>query len=87
MNAADFVVRIVKAKNKPHLPKKKANPKKDSYFSKPLNILMGSAIGIVAGLSIYAMLKSFGVTFGGFESSLVIGLPAALGTVTSLVIF
>jgi len=54
---------------------------------KLLNITVGSAIGIIAGILIHALLKSSGLTFGGFESSLVIGLPAALGTFTSLVIF
>lgn len=51
------------------------------------NILIGSSIGIGAGLLIYIILSSIGVNFGGFESSLIIGLPSVLGMVTSLVIF
>ncbi|MEA3493767.1 MAG: hypothetical protein U9R38_05215 [Candidatus Margulisiibacteriota bacterium] len=52
-----------------------------------VNILIGSSIGITAGLLIYIILNSIGVNFGSLESSLIIGLPSILGTVTSLVIF
>lgn len=51
------------------------------------NILIGSSIGISAGLLIYIILRSIGVDLVGLESSLIIGLPSVLGTVTSLVIF
>jgi hypothetical protein len=55
--------------------------------SKSLNIFIGSTFSIVSGLVIYTMLKYVGADFGVFESSLVIGLPFIMGTVTSLVIF
>ena len=87
------VVRIVKPSSKPVLPKTKlipsANSRKKRTLSIPkaLNILIGSGIGIAAGVVIYIMLKSSGISFGGLESSIIIGLPAILGILTSLTIF
>ncbi len=57
------------------------------FITKSFNIIAGSAMGIAAGLVIYLMLKFVGADFGSLETSLIIGLPSILGTVTSLVIF
>ena len=58
-----------------------------AFTVRMVNILIGSSIGITAGLLIFLILNSIGVDFGGLESSLIIGLPSVLGMVTSLVIF
>ena len=85
----EHVVRIVKPSSKPALPKKKTIPstisrkKRTHSLPKALNILIGSGMGIVAGVVIYIMLKSSGINFGGVESSIIIGLPAILGILIS----
>lgn len=93
MNSKELVVRIVKPSPEPALPQAKSpltanlSKKGGLLFSKPLNILMGSGIGLAAGTIIYLMLKLIGLNFGGLESSLIIGLPSVVGILTSIVIF
>lgn len=90
MNAKTFVVRIVKPTSRPALPETTfvSSPRKrNPFLSKTLNIMTGSAVGFFAGISTYLMLRLIGADFGGAESSLIIGLPSILGTLTSLVIF
>jgi len=93
MKNKEVVVRIIHPSAKPALPKKKVSEEpemsegKNILFSKSLNILTGSGIGLAAGLLIYLMLKSFGLYLGGMESTFIIGLPALLGIATSFAIF
>jgi len=91
--AKDFIVRVVKSTNKPFLHKQVKlvpfdNPHEDLLpYNKHLNVATGSIIGFAAGLIIYLMLKSNGLTIGNLESSIIVGLPSFLGVVTSLVTF
>ncbi|MDD5383201.1 MAG: hypothetical protein PHH60_06070 [Candidatus Margulisbacteria bacterium] len=90
MNSRPVIVRIVKPSDQPVLPKYDLGPviQKDRVLlAKFLNILFGSCIGLVAGTSIFLTLRLSGVNFGGLESSIIVGLPSALGIVTSFVIF
>ena len=93
MNTKQFVVRIINPSTQPHIPKvmtlSPAQPikKKNKYLSKIVNILLGSAIGVVAGVAIYLMLKMTGLSFGRLESSLIIGFPSTLGILASLAVF
>jgi hypothetical protein len=92
VKSKERVVRIVKPSSKPVLPKKTSpsvnlRKKRNVFLPKTANILIGSGIGCAAGLVIYLMLKSTGINFGGVESSIIIGLPAVLGILTSLAVF
>jgi len=51
------------------------------------NILAGSVVGLAAGVITYLVLNYFGLPLGNLESSVIIGLPALLGILTSFVIF
>lgn len=88
MSTKKYVVRIVKPSDKPTLPPSDPLPrlKPKSFLKRPFNILAGSGIGIATGMMIYLMLKSTGISFGGFESSVIIALPSILGFSASLVI-
>ncbi len=90
MNPKEYVVRIVKPKNKPALPKaallNMKSRKNKIFLKRSLNILAGSGVGFAAGIVVYLMLKIIGINFGGLESSVIIGLPAILGILTSFVI-
>jgi hypothetical protein len=91
-NPKENIVRLVRPSSQPVLPKKTTHSanlrkKREIILPKSVNILIGSGIGCAAGLIIHLMLKSTGVNFGGVESSIVIGLPAILGILTSLVVF
>ncbi len=55
--------------------------------SKAINIVSGSALGILAGLAICLTLKYLGIDYDPLSSSLIVAMPAALGIVTSLAIF
>ena len=86
MNDKKYTVRIVRPLNKPYLSKPKIRKIKNK--TKPsLNILIGSTLGGLSGIAIFTMLKFMGIDFGGVESSLIIGLPAFLGLITSVVVF
>lgn len=90
MSTNQFVVRIVSPSAQPHLLKfslTDLKKKKDAWLSREQNIIIGSALGFAAGLTIYLAMKTLGISFGGLESSLVIGMPAIVGTLTSFVIF
>ena len=88
MNTNQFVVRIVKPSTKPALPEviKLPSAKDTKKTNAITNICIGSAIGFLAGFVTFIMLKVLGLNFGGMESSLIIGLPSALGLFTSFVI-
>lgn len=88
MNTNKYVVRIVKPENNPSLPQKDPIPraqisKKKTLPGKTLSFLTGSCLGIAAGLAVYLMLRSAGAEIGGVETSFIIGLPSALGILTS----
>ena len=93
MNAKQFVVRIVQPSADPlkqqiKLPPMVKIPSKTSLLiDRVMNILTGSMMGCLAGLTVFLMLKMIGVNYGGLETSLIIGLPSALGILTSLVVF
>ncbi len=90
MHTKQIVVRIVKPASKPTIPEiksVKSIKKGKAFLSKTLNILAGSGIGLGVGAAIYLMLKLSGLNFGSLESSFIIGLPSALGIITSYVIF
>ena len=89
MKKNEYVVRIVEPRNQPALPKPRPILiiKPVDLLRKRRNILIGSGIGLAAGLIIYLMLNTLGIFLGSFESSIIIGLPALLGIITSLVIF
>jgi len=93
MNSKQFVVRIVQPSTDPlkqqitQSPKVNIPSKTSLFIAKIKNILTGSMIGCLAGLTVFLMLKLIGVNYSGLESSLIIGLPSALGIITSLVIF
>ncbi|OGC09059.1 hypothetical protein A3F86_01225 [candidate division WOR-1 bacterium RIFCSPLOWO2_12_FULL_45_9] len=90
MSTNQFVVRIVSPSAQPHLSKfspADLNRKKYTRLSREQNIIIGSALGFAVGLIIYLMTKILGIDFGGLESSVIIGLPAILGILTSFVIF
>jgi hypothetical protein len=55
--------------------------------SKELNIFSGSAIGLLAGLAIFLLLNYLGIKYDPLASTLIVGMPAALGIITSLAIF
>jgi hypothetical protein len=88
-----YTVRIVKPSPEPALPKIELAPlpqpgkKKNRFVLKIFNNLLGSMIGMTAGVAIYLMLKLVGINFGGLESTLIIGFPSALGILTSLAVF
>jgi len=88
VNTNQFVVRIVKPSAKPALPEvvKLPSAKSTRKANAITNICVGSVIGFLAGLVTFIMLKVLGLSFGGMESSLIIGLPSALGLFTSFVI-
>lgn len=93
MKNKEVIVRIIHPSTKPALSNKKVSDEpeisegKNVLFSKSLNILTGTGLGLVSGLLIYLMLKSFGLYLGGMESTFIIGLPALLGIATSLAVF
>ena len=91
MKSKNFVVRIIKASNKPVLPKINlafpTRAKGKNRLSKKLNIFIGSGIGFAAGLLIFLMLKASGLNLGSLESSIIIGFPSVLGIFTSFAIF
>ena len=92
LNTKEIVVRIINPSPRPALPKANLAPaaqpeKRNGILEKTFNILMGSGVGFGAGMLIYLMLRSFGINFEGVESSVIIGLPAILGVLTSLSIF
>lgn len=89
MNTKEVVVRIVKSSNQPAIHPAPAVPKRDRdpQFDKISGILTGSTIGLAAGTSIYLLFKITGCELGGLESTLIVGLPSLLGTVTSLAVF
>ncbi len=89
MNAKEIVVRIVKSSDQPAIPRAVLIPKRDRdpLFEKTSNILTGSSLGLTVGLSIYLLFKIVGVDLGPLESSVIIGLPSLLGTVTSFAVF
>ncbi len=86
MNAKQFVVRIVNPSADPlkqqtkHSPLVNVPSKSSLFIDKAKNITAGSMIGCLAGLTVFLMLKMIGVNYSGLESSLIIGLPAFLGT-------
>ena len=82
----EYVVRIVEPSNKPFLKIKPAS-KIRSAGKKYFNILVGSVIGMAAGLATYTILNMFGLPLGNLESSVIIGFPALLGFLTSFSIF
>ncbi len=87
MNSSEYVVRIVKANEKPALPQVAHQPVfkiKQKNFVKSL--FLGLGLGFVCGLVIYLTLKSIGVNFLAAESSIIIALPTILGTISALVI-
>ena len=87
MNSNGYVVRIVKPSSKPALPKADPLPRPASnLFSKPLYLITGSGLGVLAGMVIYLTLRTMGISCGGLESSVIIGLPAILGVITSFAI-
>lgn len=87
MNSKGYVVRIVKPSSKPALPKADPSPTPSpKLFSKPLYLIAGSGLGVAAGMVIYLTLRTMGISFGGLESSVIIGLPAILGVITSFAI-
>jgi len=90
MSSKTFIVRLVKPSPEPALPKRtyklKGKHKKGSFLSKPINIFLGSSIGFAAGIIVFLMLKQIGISFGGLESSIIIGLPSVLGILASIVI-
>lgn len=88
MSSNQFVVRIVEPSTKPALPRVVNIPSARSAkkANAITNICVGSAIGFLAGFVTFIMLKVLGLNFGGMESSLIIGLPSALGVLTSFVI-
>lgn len=88
MNMKEYVVRIVKAAPEPTLPQSDPLPEvkieqKKTLGNKTLSFLTGSSLGVAAGLAVYLMLRSAGAEFGGVETSFIIGLPSALGILTS----
>ena len=89
MNAKEIVVRIVKSSDQPAIPRAVLIPKRDRdpLFENTSNILTGSSLGLTVGLSIYLLFKIVGVDLGPLESSVIIGLPSLLGTVTSFAVF
>jgi hypothetical protein len=89
MNAKDVVVRIVRSSDQPAIPQSAAIPARDRdpLFEKTSNILTGSSLGLGVGLSIYLLFKIVGVNLGPLETSIIIGLPSLLGTVTSFAVF
>lgn len=89
MNYNRYVVRIVKPSPEPALPKADPLPEPDTKpnsLSKPLYIIAGSGLGVAAGMVIHLTLRTMGISFGGLESSVIIGLPAILGVITSFAI-
>ena len=89
VSVKEYVVRIIKPSAKPHLPKmvSPAKPKKKRFLPRTANLLIGSALGILAGVAIYLMLRFSGITYGGLETSFIVGLPSILGILASLAIF
>jgi hypothetical protein len=93
MNAKQFAVRIVQPSADPYKQQLTQTPmvripsKTSLVIEKVKNIFTGSMMGCLAGLTIFLMLKLIGVNYGGLETSLIIGLPSALGILTSLVVF
>ena len=93
MNAKQFVVRIVNPSTDPlkqqivHPPLVNIPSKSRLFIDKVKNILAGSMIGCLAGLTVFLMLKMVGVNYSGLETYLIIGLPSVLGIATSLVVF
>ncbi|MBU1026791.1 MAG: hypothetical protein KKA31_03575 [Candidatus Margulisbacteria bacterium] len=87
MNSSEYVVRIVKASDKPALPQVEA-PAVFKITQKNFikSLFMGLGLGFVCGLVIFLTLKSIGVNFLAAESSIIIGLPTVLGTISALVI-
>ena len=82
-----YVVRIVEPSSKPALPKAGPVQKLKSSGKKHLNIVIGSLIGLAAGVCSYLILKAFGICLGSLESSVIVGLPALIGLITSFAIF
>lgn len=90
MNTKDVVVRLVAPSTKAALPAMPTRPirrYRDPVLEKGSNIFAGSCMGFLVGTLVYVLLKYSGVDCGGLETSLIIGLPSFLGTVTSLVVF
>lgn len=88
MGQNEYVVRIVEPSSKPALPKPRPilRIKPIDLLKKRLNILFGSGIGLMAGIVIYLMLNSLGISLGSLESSIIVGFPALLGIITSFAI-
>jgi|GEM_PF-4501412 hypothetical protein len=54
---------------------------------KKLNIISGSTIGFLAGLTIVLTLNYLGIIYDPLSATLIIALPATLGLITSFSIF
>lgn len=93
MNTNQFVVRIVKPSADPLKQRLEQQPmvnipsRTSLFVAKVKNIVTGSLIGCLAGLTVFLLLKFVGVQYGGLETSLIIGLPSVLGIITSLAVF
>ncbi|MBN2058712.1 MAG: hypothetical protein JW782_07940 [Candidatus Saganbacteria bacterium] len=92
MNSDTYIVRIVTPSDKPSLPKLSykvltSNKKLHRTFERALNIIIGSLMGLSAGVVAHLALQLVGFNVSGMETSLIISLPSVFGLLASLVIF
>jgi hypothetical protein len=87
---AEIQVRIIRPQPEDAVPRfmiKEIEPPKENPLLKlSKKVLSGGLIGAILGLGIYLALKFCGINFGGVETSIVVGIPSALGIFTSYVI-
>jgi hypothetical protein len=87
---AEIQVRIIRSQPEdsvPHFTVKELEALPENLALKiGKKILSGGLMGAVLGLGIFMALKVCGIHFGGIETSIIVGIPSALGILTSYVI-